>query len=80
MAEITSIFISSVFKVIKLMSLECSRDELSLFLTECWLKLFELCLNRSSRFILDSHFFYSLKCLMAVLLETLFEYWRNIVQ
>lgn len=57
MAEITSIFISSVFKVIKLMSLESSRDELSLSLTECWLKLFELCLNRSSRFILDLHFF-----------------------
>lgn len=53
MAEITSIFISSVFKVIKLMSLECSEDELSLSLTECWLKLFELCLNRSSRFILE---------------------------
>lgn len=67
MAEITSIFISSVFKVIKLMSLECSRDELSLPLTECWLKLFELCLNRSSRFILDSIFFYSSKCLMTVL-------------
>lgn len=67
MAEITSIFIPSVFKVIKLMSLECLRDELSLPLTECWLKLFELCLNRSSRFILDSNFFYSSKCLMTVL-------------
>lgn len=53
MAEITSIFISSVFKVIKLVSLECSEDELSLSLTECWLKLFQLCLNRSSRFILE---------------------------